>query len=365
MNSRSCITLIAVLFSFLFGCSQEERLPSQVLTLSSLSLRLDMTQAPPEIVSVRASLSREGYETLDMVFDITGSTASGTFEQVSIGRWHLKVDAMDSEDVVKFTGEMDVMVEPGYTEVNLVLNPADGSIGVNVRWASGLAGNALRLDGVNDHAIVNDPAILPDITDAFTLEAWIRPHDQYYNPVMTQGYFTYGWGLARGLRPGMLALEVEVNYSGAEEYGSRLLLFETVPEFSWSHVAFTFERDGLIQAFINGELVYQTTTTGPINTQHEDAMENTSFWIGGRHTPSGDWEPFRGDIDEVRVWNVARSGTEIAENLYSELNGDESGLVSYWNFNEPPGSTVANDATSNGNHATLMGGATLVQSYAF
>jgi hypothetical protein len=76
-------------------------------------------------------------------------------------------------------------------------------------------------------------------------------------------------------------------------------------------------------------------------------------------------EYFWGDIDEVRIWNVARTQQEIEDNLLTELTGLESGLVAYWNFNEAPGSTVVNDSTPNGNDATLAGGATLVSSGAF
>jgi len=40
-----------------------------------------------------------------------------------------------------------------------------------------------------------------------------------------------------------------------------------------------------------------------------------------------------GMIDDVRIWNAARSATEIANNRNSELTGSESGLIGYWKLN--------------------------------
>ena len=38
-------------------------------------------------------------------------------------------------------------------------------------------------------------------------------------------------------------------------------------------------------------------------------------------------------MDDVRLWNTARSEFEIAANKDAELNGNEAGLVGYWKLN--------------------------------
>ncbi|HKQ39493.1 MAG TPA: FG-GAP-like repeat-containing protein, partial [Verrucomicrobiae bacterium] len=43
---------------------------------------------------------------------------------------------------------------------------------------------------------------------------------------------------------------------------------------------------------------------------------------------------FRGQIDELRVWNIARPGAEIQRDMHRELTGRESGSVAYFQFNE-------------------------------
>lgn len=63
---------------------------------------------------------------------------------------------------------------------------------------------------------------------------------------------------------------------------------------------------------------------------------------------------FDGFIDELRVWNVARSNAEILANYTKNLvPADEPDLTGYWRFEEGSGST-AQDETTNNNDGTLV-----------
>ncbi len=68
---------------------------------------------------------------------------------------------------------------------------------------------------------------------------------------------------------------------------------------------------------------------------------------------------FNGAIDEVRIWNFARSGDEIAAEKDFEIEPDLQGLLGYWRLNEGDGTTTA-DLTSAGEDGVLQGGATWV-----
>ncbi len=65
---------------------------------------------------------------------------------------------------------------------------------------------------------------------------------------------------------------------------------------------------------------------------------------------------YSGLMDDVRIWNVARTASEIAANMNVELTGGEAGLVAYWKLDEGSGDT-AFDATSNA-HDMRLGSAT-------
>ncbi|MBH09079.1 MAG: hypothetical protein CMG74_01790 [Candidatus Marinimicrobia bacterium] len=49
---------------------------------------------------------------------------------------------------------------------------------------------------------------------------------------------------------------------------------------------------------------------------------------------------FHGKIDEIRLWNIARSESEILSDMNTTLLGSEDGLVAYYSFNEGIGDTL-------------------------
>ena len=57
-------------------------------------------------------------------------------------------------------------------------------------------------------------------------------------------------------------------------------------------------------------------------------------------------------IDEVRIWDHARAEGSILANYAAKLDGNEAGLVAYWQLQEP-GSQVAGDTTANALDLTL------------
>lgn len=358
MHPSRCLALLACsLLLITAGCQSDDPGRSQVT--SRVSLSLDMSAAPAGVVGVQAQLTRAGYTPQNLALTVSGATADGSFSDVAVGLWHLRVDALDGLNALLYTGQTDVDVQPGGpTNVDLVLNPANGGIVLHVHWGAGAAGNALRLDGVNDYARALDSASLDNVTGALTLEAWVRPYYQWYNTVISKGSKNYTFEFCVGLRPGFMFRGVTPDYSGAENYYGRLLLYNELMEEQWQHVAMTWSEAAGISVYVNGEPIYARPATGAIQPLSDE------LWIGARVDPNYR-EYFRGDLDDVRVWNVVRSAAEIHANYNHVLTGTEPGLVAYWKFDEAPGATTALDATPNHNDATLENGALLVTSGAF
>jgi hypothetical protein len=78
------------------------------------------------------------------------------------------------------------------------------------------------------------------------------------------------------------------------------------------------------------------------------------FTLGGY---PGENRYFPGSVDELRIWNVARSEADILAHKNKALVGNEAGLVGYWKFNESSGTTAADSVTTAGHtahSATLM-----------
>ncbi|MEN6337989.1 MAG: alpha/beta fold hydrolase, partial [Phycisphaerales bacterium] len=108
----------------------------------------------------------------------------------------------------------------------------------------------------------------------------------------------------------------------------------------WFHLAATYDG-GTIVAYANGERIGDQAASGKM------AIDKADLFIGKGDPEFSGGEYFNGEIDEVRLWNVARSEQEIRKTMNGRLTGQEQGLVAYWNFDDG----MTNDLTANGNHA--------------
>ena len=104
------------------------------------------------------------------------------------------------------------------------------------------------------------------------------------------------------------------------------------------------------------------SSTGELKLYVDGVLENTGTGRTGALTASNIIKIgsdnnrgfFLGEIDEVSIWDKVLTADEILKYTFSALNGNESGLVNYWNFNQGSGITIT-DQTSNGNNGTING----------
>ena len=133
----------------------------------------------------------------------------------------------------------------------------------------------------------------------------------------------------------------------------------TIENNQWHHVALTLdgEVDGSISSdalkmyldgnFINSSQGSQLWQHGAnINVGKNGSTRFPSEYDGS----SGEY--FYGSIDEFRIWNVERSLSEISNYKNSPLTGSESGLVTYFNFEDE---TANDQQTASDNDGTLSG----------
>src|SRR3989339_827890 len=112
---------------------------------------------------------------------------------------------------------------------------------------------------------------------------------------------------------------------------------------TWYDVAFSFRASsGTVDVYVDGEQI-GSMTGFPQTIKDSAADAAIGNFLG---------ETFDGQIDEMRVWAVTRSGEEIAANRRMELRGDEAGLVSDWRFND----SALTDAALSGNTFVNRGG---------
>jgi hypothetical protein len=328
---------------------------NQSLPQPGLSIKMSMSGAPAEIASIVGILSRPGHDTLKCDFLIANDSATGAFSGIATGRWHLGVKAHDQTQLIRYSEETDVDVHGGVTTpISLTLNPATGSIAVTVKWGNLIRSNkALEFDGDSGYVEVLDSPSLTDVESAITLEAWVKSGDtRPYNYLVCKGMSSleYSMELVNSpLHPAFHLNELQMDFSGASEYWGRLVLENRLSVGTWTHLALAYQDGKGLSVYINGTLALHTNSSGMLSqvagNLRMGVLLNETYQLF-----------FKGLIDEVRVWNVARTSDQIAKNMRRELVGTEAGLVGYWSFNDSSGATTIRDGSPYRNNGVLRGG---------
>ena len=200
--------------------------------------------------------------------------------------------------------------------------------------------SALRLNGNGQYVAIGGSATMPSGDSPYTIEAWIRPTTMGANSI-------FGWGIFGGANA---CNALRLTPTGLMNYWWANDLEAPTPSLvgTWHHVAATY--DGTIRTlYLDGKAIGSDQP----RSAHVMPAEASNLRIGS--TNSGEF--FNGSIDEVRVWNVARTAAQLNAAKGAHLLRNPAGLVAYYRFSEGSGTatTDANGVTVNA--GTLTGGA--------
>jgi hypothetical protein len=213
----------------------------------------------------------------------------GSSSGLVVGLWHFDDDALDS------SGNGN----------NGTLKPT----GSGPTWVNGKFGKALSFDGVDDYV---DCGTNINITTAITIEAWVKPSAFLTTPDRST------------IATKALAYYFQVDGSGylqVYQYGTSPAGYHSstnpISLDVWQHVAYTYDGSN-VKMFINGVLDTTIPVTGIINasTMHLGIGMNLNA-IGNPYF--GYYRQFQGEIDEVRIWNIALTANQIQQSMVSPL----------------------------------------------
>ncbi|MBL7942694.1 MAG: hypothetical protein JNM00_08000, partial [Flavobacteriales bacterium] len=172
-------------------------------------------------------------------------------------------------------------------------------------------GIAMRFDGGNDYLYTN--YYLPS-SSSFTKEAWVLPTSSNTYQAVVFSNSNPLWLV--DLRP--TCGDINSWYQIQDP--------NPLPLNQWSHIAMTYDHSlNQMKLYTNGELVGTFSTQyGTWNgyNQYVGSYDGGNYFFGGK-------------MDDVRMWNYARTETEIQTSLNAILSGSEPGLTFWYNFENP------------------------------
>lgn len=218
------------------------------------------------------------------------------------------------------------------------------------------ANSALDFDGANDRVIVPIDAGF-NYQNGYTLEAWINgpltSASKHY-PIFHVGTASTS-DIEVYLQNSSNRMIVVHNRraSGSPTYNE----YPTPPANVWYHLAVTYDGSNI-------RIYYDGTEKLPITGANAGALTKTTgaeLNIGYVQNASG-WgtalRNFTGKMDEVRIWNTAKTSADILAKKDLCLTGSESGLVSYYNFDDGTGTVATDQAGTSDGILTNMDGNT-------
>ncbi len=177
---------------------------------------------------------------------------------------------------------------------------------------------------------------IPTGNSPYTLEAWIRPTSM-------GDYGIVGWG-DYGIYNSVNALRLHSNGIHHYWWNNDLSIETGDISGSWHHVAVTY--DGTTR-----KMYFDGILRASDNPGSHTVPFTANLTIGKTYAS----EYFYGDMDELRIWNVARTEAEITAAASMPLTGQETGLVSLYHFDESDGQFLVDQA--GGNHGMAVNGA--------
>ncbi len=188
------------------------------------------------------------------------------------------------------------------------------------------AGYALAFDGSNDVVKLAETyrIMASTWTTTKTVELWVKPEGPSLTcryPVECDSIFgdkPIWWGITRGVYNGQDRIWV-FNVDGNADF---IGIPYTAGE--WVHIALV-HNGGVLRAYKNGVEVGNKVTG---MTAQPPPGAYPVLYLGGVIVTNTRYYTFQGQIDEVRVWNVARTPAELQANMLNELVGNEARLGS-------------------------------------
>ena len=190
--------------------------------------------------------------------------------------------------------------------------------------------NSLHFD-TNDYVALNTIAQDVNNLSEFTIEFWVTfdaqlntDYNVFYG-VNTSNYNNRFLIRCAGEIDGVSDAAVVYINDGSNQY---IVGSTPIGDNKCHHIAFTYDN-GVCLLYVDGRL--------DASGYYTFAFQETDLHSLGQEydmTPTPTSSFYNGELDDFRIWNIAKQQADIANNKNIELNGNEVGLLAYFNFNQ-------------------------------
>ena len=190
---------------------------------------------------------------------------------------------------------------------------------------------AREFDGIDDYIEIATASsvIITDEMD-LTIEFWFKAPNQTNTTL-----FSNGKGDGTDLIPSAdNALSIGINSSGeifAQNNGTTITISgEDYLDENWHHLALVLSRNANTSLYIDGNLkAYK-------HSNYFGGIVGDKMALGARRYDALAVKDqfYNGLLDEVRIWNLARTSKQLNMDRNAKLTGTEKGLVAYYPFEQ-------------------------------
>lgn len=225
-----------------------------------------------------------------------------------------------------------------------------------------VASRAIEFDGVNDNIVIPHNGVL-NFTNQYTVESWINVRSYQYGTLISKfedDNNNRGWMVNIG-ETGAPTIHVVQSRLGTWTNPIQWNSGFQPALNTWYHIAVVFDAtlsSNQIKLYVNGALTAQTSWAFTLTPN------TANMYIGGYDGPGNGVNGgansrfFNGRMDEVRIWNIARTAADINANFNQPNGTPAAGLVAAYSFNETTGNAIT-DVTGI-NNGTLVNNPTRI-----
>lgn len=210
-------------------------------------------------------------------------------------------------------------------------------------------GNSVAFNGSNNSIVIPHNTSL-NFTSQYTVESWINVSGYQYGTIISKfedDNNNRSWMVNMGETGDPTKVTVVHSRLGSWTNPIQWNTGFQPALNTWYHIAVVFDASlssNQIKLYVNGALTAQTSWPYTITPN------TANMYIGGYDGPGNGVNAgansrfFNGKIDEVRVWNLARTAPQISAAFNQPISASTPGLVAAYSFNETSGNAII-DAT--------------------